>query len=35
VSALRRVGPRPLLLGLAVWCAVTLTSLGIQLVAPA
>jgi uncharacterized integral membrane protein (TIGR00698 family) len=35
VSALRRVGPRPLLLGLAVWCAVALTSLGIQLVAPA
>jgi uncharacterized integral membrane protein (TIGR00698 family) len=35
VSALRRAGPRPLLLGLAVWCAVALTSLAIQLVAPA
>jgi uncharacterized integral membrane protein (TIGR00698 family) len=35
VSALRRTGPRPLLLGLAVWCAVAVTGLLITLVAPA
>jgi uncharacterized integral membrane protein (TIGR00698 family) len=30
VAALRRAGPRPLLLGLILWVAVSLTSLGLQ-----
>jgi uncharacterized membrane protein YadS len=30
VAALRRAGPRPLLLGLVLWVAVSVTSLGLQ-----